>query len=259
MSKNKGVTFFTEEGNVVRGEEAVFPICQWINPEKGKLKFIGTAFFIGQNIFLTAKHNVYDSHEGLTDGLFAICFNEENKYQIRNIHQIIIKKEGDIALGLLKLLEHPSTKKPFLNKCLVLDVKEYGPNEPVATFAYPHSNVLTIGERQEAHFNPTFEKGVIKEFLANGRDRTFLPNPCYRTNINIKGGASGGPVFNKEGQVLGINSTGFDFKACEEPVSFISRVHEALSFVIKDVEIGNKKRDITLYELAALGHITLKS
>ncbi|MES9745012.1 serine protease [Priestia megaterium] len=260
MNENTGeVGFFTEESKEVRGEEAVFPICQWINPEKGQLKFIGTAFFIGQNIFLTAKHNVYDSHNGLTDGLFTICFNGDNTYQIRNIERLIIKKEGDIALGLLRPIIHNITKENIYNKCLVLDINECSLNEPVATFAFPLSEVRTIGERQEAHFNPSFEKGFITEFLPNGRDKTFLPNPCYRTSINIRGGASGGPVFNKEGQVIGINSTGFEFQADEEPVSFVSRIYEALSFVLKDIEIeGYKKGNVTLYDLAVLGHIFLK-
>jgi hypothetical protein len=84
----------------------------------------------------------------------------------------------------------------------------------------------------------------------------FLPGPCYQTTMTVIGGASGGPVFNKYGKVIGVNSTGYD----GQQISFVSRIHEALTFKVPDVNIDGKSKDeINMVQLAKLGIISVNN
>jgi hypothetical protein len=80
----------------------------------------------------------------------------------------------------------------------------------VATYAYQSTIIQSAETGQLFSFNPEFYEGRIVGYLANGRDRVMLPGPCYRTDMVIHHGASGGPVADPSGRVFGINSTGFD-------------------------------------------------
>ncbi len=87
------------------------------------------------------------------------------------------------------------------------------------------------------------------EYLPEGRDRVMLPGPCYRSDMVIHHGASGGPVAGPSGSVFGVNVTGFD----GTDDSYISRIDELLSL---EIDLGEGER-ITIQELADQGAVTI--
>jgi hypothetical protein len=119
----------------------------------------------------------------------------------------------------------------------------------VATFAYPNTIIETTPQGQILYFEPNFFEGRIMEYLPNGRDRLMLPGPCYRTNMVIHHGSSGGPVAGPSGRVFAINSTGFD----GTDDSYISRIDELFSL---EIITGNDER-ITVQELIRHGAVTV--
>jgi len=76
----------------------------------------------------------------------------------------------------------------------------------------------------------------------NYRDSATYPYPIYETNMLIKSGASGGPVFgnfgNDEFVIIGINSGGFSFE--DNPVSYVVPSKQVLEMTIKTQE-GDRK------------------
>lgn len=102
-------------------------------------------------------------------------------------------------------------------------------------------------------FNPDFYEGRIIEHLSNGRDKIMLPGPCYRTDMRIHHGASGGPVAcGMKGKVFAINSTGIDGTSD----FYISKIDAILELKIK-VEGNQGEEEATIKELADRGSVTI--
>lgn len=79
------------------------------------------------------------------------------------------------------------------------------------------------------------------------------PNACYQTNMKILSGASGGPVFNSAGNVIGVNSTSF---TVDPPyTSFISSIVGAFNIIVEGVMPYAYKEKWTIEELCNLGHV----
>jgi len=119
----------------------------------------------------------------------------------------------------------------------------------VATYAYPNAIIQSAETGQLLSFNPEFYEGRIVEYLANGRDRVMLPGPCYRTDMVIHHGTSGGPVAGPSGRVFGINSTGFD----GTDDFYVSRIDEIFSL---EIATGESDR-LTIQHLVNQGVVTV--
>ncbi len=251
-----GSRFVTKRGETTKGEYAVFPICQWIDKGKNILKFVSTAFFISNNgLFLTAKHSLLNGYGKRLPNLFSIHFKEHEQYYVRNLAQVVPHPIADIAAGNLKVMTHNVTKDILKNKCVSLDPSICKTGEKVCTFAYPQTQIIDTKYNQtHAHFNTNFEVGHITEVLLCGRDKVLLPGACYRTDMKIAFGASGGPVINLDGNVIGINSTGWD----GTPDSYVTMISPFFDLEFEDVSIpdhGTKSR--TLREMVRLGLIAV--
>jgi hypothetical protein len=142
-----------------------------------------------------------------------------------------------------------------MNPVLTLDMGVPAIGTRVVTYAYPkHSNIIGK-DFQKIHFKPTWYDGYLQEYFPDGRDKTMLPGPCYRTSIHMHGGASGGPVFSPNGLVFGINSTGFS----DTDISYVSRVSDIQHLVIHDVSMGGSPPGpVRISELVRAGHIVVK-
>lgn len=55
-----------------------------------------------------------------------------------------------------------------------------------------------------------FSVGEVSRIYADGRDRVMMPGPCIEVVFDTLSGMSGGPVFNSDGHLIGINSTSMD-------------------------------------------------
>ena len=128
--------------------------------------------------------------------------------------------------------------------------------EKVFTYAYPNSRLQEPKNGfQRANFAPNYYEGTVVSI--EQRNDMFFKGTCIQTNMQIKGGASGGPVFNKAGYVVGINSTGYDMPESEEPISFITPIQKAFE-IEYPLNLGKGKRNIKFIELEKLGIIELE-
>lgn len=44
-------------------------------------------------------------------------------------------------------------------------------------------------------------RGCVSDVYVQARDASFMNFPCFRTTAQFKGGMSGGPIFNSEGEL----------------------------------------------------------
>jgi hypothetical protein len=119
----------------------------------------------------------------------------------------------------------------------------------VGTYVYPESDwVFSQGEA--GAFVASYYAGEMLGHSDQARDRTLVTWPHFTTSITLKGGASGGPVFDERGRVFGIHSVG-GF----EGISYMARACELLSLTVPEFPGTSDQCEVTVLDLAKAGQI----
>lgn len=251
--------FTAGDGVFAEGSRAIFPIIR--SYADGRIDLLGTGFFISPDgLFASARH-VLDAPFDRVSGkqVFAIAmvhFHEAESYFIRPILRCARHPIADLAVGVVAPMTRNSDGAPLRNKVVTLNIDTVDCGSEVMTFAYPRYESRMTEGGQIFNVMPGFYNGKLVEHFPTGRDRVMLPGPCYRTNMAIHHGASGGPVFSRGGMAFALNSTGVD--GTED--SYISSIGGVLDLSIDDVAIGNQKpRSVSVREMALAGFVTVKS
>lgn len=204
-----GAQFVTGEGHGIEGTSAIFPI---FTQTEGALRFLATGFFIAKNgVFATAKHVVVEDnpYRAPIKNLMIVHLYTPGHYIFRPVMRLNVHKNADVAIGVLAPMSHNKTGAQLENKVLRLTTRTPAEGSIAATFAYPNTVVDKNQMSTTIRTDTSWHFGRVIQHLERGRDSTFLPNECYRTDIVIPFGASGGPIADKNGLVFGVNSTGF--------------------------------------------------
>jgi hypothetical protein len=247
----------TENGVPTDPGLATFPIVRY--DTDSRMHLIGTGFFIATNgLFVTARHvlmDPFDSKGRQQYPIGMVQFRPGNTYYLRPILRCALHPTADVTVGVAAPMKHNQDGSPLPNPRLTLTTASPAIGSKIATYAYPkHVNFTDDSGTQTIHLRPAFYDGEVQEYLPNGRDRVMLPGPCYRTNILIHAGASGGPVFDPNGYIFGVNSTGFD----GTDLSYVSRINEIFQLVIDDIAINDApSRSVPVIDLARLGVINV--
>lgn len=226
--------FKNENGIIIGHERVIFPL---INHDLSKNDFncIGTAFFINSlGWFITAKHVLHDNNGKFFKTMYGVQSLSNGKQVSRQVKQISIHPEADIALGILGDDAFDGNAKPVeheLTPILELSLPMLSIDDEVSSYSFP--NTKKHYEQHLIHFNFTglWTKGKIEDFLPEGSP--VVRNACYQTSMQIDPGASGGPVF-KGNQVVGVNSSGYELFAGESPLSFITPIDFILDLNLED-------------------------
>ncbi len=235
--------------------DAIFPIVS--QKPDGTFISIGTGFFVTQNgVFITAAHVINEvianGSAKAPLGLFQFL---DGCYVLRPIAQSTIHPLFDLAIGVASPMTHNVTGLPLANSLLTISRNQVNVGSLTHTFAFPETRI-EYGEKQIVEFHPGYYEGIVTDYFPNGRDAVILPGPCYQTSAVVRGGSSGGPVFNASGSVFGVNSTAFG----EDHLSFVSCITSILDLAIDGVLMPGESasRRVSIRELCDGGFVIVR-
>jgi hypothetical protein len=176
----------TNTGAPFDPRRAVVPIIK--QAATGNYSMVGTGFFIAQNALVaTAKHvitDAFDNHGRATHKIGITQLLEDNTGLMRPFVRGTNHDVADLSIALPMSATDNNAGLPLSNLALVVSKKIPRIGSKVFTYAYPKTTVKQ-GKPQKATLSAAFYAGELQEYLPEGRDRVFLPGPCYRTSMII--------------------------------------------------------------------------
>jgi hypothetical protein len=265
------------DGQDIHAGEGVVPILLEIEPRR--LKVVGTGFYITRyGLVATAKHVIEEfmseAGEGLQlkQGFVPHLSPNSDRLYLRPIRKAFLLSSADAAVLQADNFIERTPVGPLMNLRAQLSARLPMEGARLLTFAYPENAVLD--------FTAVDAKPTIRGDYFLGRFRRFVPEPehpflrfpYFESSIEIRSGASGGPVFNASSRVIGINCRGWDFRGAEhegDNLSYLVPTGHLLQLAVdlfqlppqswEAAQLPNnwRNRPWTIGELARHGHVVL--
>jgi hypothetical protein len=242
------------------GRLATFGILS--RPTPTSISLIGTGFYLQpKGGFATAAHVALEAQRLLAvakDSVGIAHTLEDGRSFFLPIWKSFVHETADVAFGIPRYeFVNDTTGTAYRTKVLSLAPQAPNLGTSISTWAYPLHRVSDNGANgQVLQLQPDFYDGILEELYEEGGPSAKLKPPYYRTSINLHGGASGGPVFNAEGNVFGVASCSYDGAT---DLAFVTPAAALL-----EIEIPERISDeepavstITLGKLARRGQITI--
>jgi len=208
---------------------------------------IGTAFLVKPGLAITASHVVHDwrDHEERRLGhqwdpaAFSVmavqCF--ERAYYPWSVENVYDLDTADIAFLQLRRPdwwgEGPGKVKP---PCARLSMSPPRPGEEVNLFGFPDSRV----ENNLLVISPAESVARVRK-VALKSNLSIRPTSWVELDGEIRGGMSGGPCFDKDWNVVGMCSKGWNFLEdvpTTSPLSYMALLWPAMSTKIDLFKTG---------------------
>ena len=262
----------TGEGQSLDPRAGSIPILKEVSP--GRLAVIGTGAYITRyGFFITAKHvleELVDASGAALAASYVMHFPDERQIHLRQIIRAFLLRAADVAIGYADNYETKYPNAPLMNLrySLTLDVPRAGSR--LVTYVYPENRVLNFDPNGEP---PTLSSDFYEgDFLRHveDSDNPWLPYPHFETSIAIRSGASGGPVFDERGRIVGIASRGWDFRGAEHEGNELSSIIPVasllscevdqvgcpkLSWEYQQIPVHLRGRSLSVEHLGQMGHV----
>lgn len=171
----------TLEENVNQAAEAVVLVSQPYG--------LGSGFFINEKGYLITNYHVIEGETKIKVTVF--------KKDIGGFEKIKFEKVKIVAFN------------PFLDLAL-LKVEDIE-NQTIKFVPLGDSDRLNVGEQVFAVGNPLGLERSVHNGIVSSLNRAFEGLVYIQTNTDINPGNSGGPLFNMNGQVIGVTNMGYVF------------------------------------------------
>ena len=249
--------------------DGVLPILRQLEP--GRLKVVGTGFYITRyGLVATAKHVIEDFAEG-TQLLTAYIphLAPDNKVHLRQLLKASLLKSADVAVAQADNFLRSYPMQPLANLRSVLSHVTPSNGERLATFAYPENAILDFSKGEPPEIRGDYYTGKFVRAVST-RENPYMALPYWESTVEVRGGASGAPVFDSSGRVVAVNCRGWDFRGAEHEGNILS--YQVPVTHLLDLEIDpflvppesweaqqiptpHRNRLLTVRDLVDFGHI----
>lgn len=260
------------DGRPIDPGAGIVPIMKEIS--KGRLAVVGTGFYITRyGLFLTAQHvleSLADKTKQVVQPGYVCHLAENSIVHLRRILRVSLLQPADLAIGQADNYLSKYPDDPLMNMRATLSTDIPDPGSRVITYAYPKNEVLDFTREEHTPvIKSDYFEGVFLRYMTNS-ENPFMLYPHFETSIELKSGASGGPVFDSRGRVVGVNCRGWDFGGGEHEgnnLSSIVPVKEVLTLGLDLLQLPpnsweyaripahRKGKTFTVAELARFRHI----
>lgn len=263
------------DGQIINPGDAIVPILREVGPKQ--LKVVGTGFYITRyGLVATAKHVVEDLRAGdsLTlDLSFALHLDGDNAIILRRLRKAHMLNAADVAVVQADNYVESFPTTALMNLRPRLSLRLLAEGEPLVTYAYPENRVLDFnvaGHTPEIR-GDYFQGGFLR--FVQDPEHPYLRFPYFESTVEVRSGASGGPVFDSSGAIIGVNCRGWDFRGGEhegEQLSYLVPIAHILglgidpfmvppnSWEAAQIPANERGQSLTVAALARYGHILVE-
>ena len=258
-------------GNEIRPTDGCVPILS--KRGLGRLAVVGTGFWITRyGLFVTAAHVVNEliSPSGKLEVGYVLHLTPENKIHLRVVRGVTRLDKVDLAIGQAENYVEKFPQDPLTNRRAPLTTTVPAVGSRLVTYAYPENKILQFGDDGNPPIirGDYFEGSLLRNVTKS--EHPFVRYPHFETSIEVRSGASGGPVFDERGRVVGVNCRGWDFRGTEHEGDHLSIAVPLGALMPIDVPIlqvptgsweerripeARRRNPLTVAELATYGHI----
>lgn len=244
-------------------------------------EFVGTGFWINHTgLLITAAHVIEANFDKSGNDVgYIVAF--QTTPDLRLFHRMILRSDRhptfDLALCETERFVDENGK-PIPSEPLELTTEMPPIGSPVFTHAFSSRSASFAGEKfegipagtyeggfvnpktgkdQEIEFVARLGFGQVMEIFTEARDKVMMPFPCFRSDIPVYGGNSGGPVFDHRGRICGVNCSQFQ----GTDIAFHVPLEGILGLRVKDVELipeDPTPRNRTVFELGLARRVPFK-
>lgn len=141
------------------------------------------------------------------------------------------------------------------------------------TYAYPENSILDFNEVDPVpEIRGDFFIGGFLRFVSSP-EHPYLQFPYFESTVEVRSGASGGPVFNSLGRIIAVNCRGWDFRGAEHeadnlsylvPISHLFDLEidpfmiPPVSWEAAQLPAAKAGKSLTIRELVLYGHILVE-
>jgi len=252
--------------------EALDAIVSFIGGREGEEPHpSGSGVFIAPGVALTATHVLKDYWERLEDpetwdedssGSFALQAIQYVTGRAEPVAWDVFAAQHVAPLDIAVVQMAPKNQLPdaFRWPYLTLDVSPPEVGTAIQAFGFPgsavhlddHSGKWLLDEA------PAGAMGEVTQIFPEKRDASLMPFPSFEMNIQVDGGMSGGPVFDRAGHLRGILCSSFAFADDESDASYASLLWPSLVIPLRSTpNLGISGELVLVRDLARLGRISV--
>jgi hypothetical protein len=225
---------FNGDGRPIEPSDCVVPILKETEP--GRLLLVGTGCYVTRyGLILTAAHVLQDlvEHDSL-GGAYVMHQAGESTIHMRRLRSASWLNDFDLGLAQADNFVEKVPQQPLMNMRARLSSRVPPVGEALVTYAYPQNTALDFRDPDaQPVVRAAYYDGTVTEHLTS-EQRPRFPYFHIETSVHVRSGASGGPVFDSRGYVIGIASSGWDFGEADdvEPLSSVTLVRDLISLTL---------------------------
>jgi hypothetical protein len=259
------------DGQPLHPGDGVVPIMKKVGHKR--LSIIGTGFYVTRyGLLVSAKHVLQDL--AAEDGTLlqsCVChLGPQDEIYLRPIRRAYLLQAVDIGIAQADNFMSTNPSNPLQNLRAILSTELPPAGSQLITYAYPENEVLDFTHDGQIPLiaGDYFHGGFLR--FVQQSEHPYLRFPYFETSIQLRPGASGGPVFDTHGRVIGVNSRGWDFQGAEHednPLSYIVPIGRILeldvdpfmvppfSWEAQQIPEARRGQLLSSRELVQYGHI----